>query len=328
MRRLQKLRLRLRSLFARGRVEEDLDEELQFHLERQIERNLQAGMTPEKARQAALRLFGGVEQMKEHCRDARGVAWVETVLQDLRYAVRSMRKSPGFTVVALLTLALGIGATTTIFSAINAVMLRPLPYPEPDRLVVLWGTNRQQLDSLFKPVADSLPWNKRMVLSQVAERWRASSRSFSHIGWYGFRALNWTGNGEAERILATLVSADFFPCLGVAPALGRGFLGSEMTPGNDRVIILSDGLWRRRFAGDPRIIGKTVILDGEPNTVIGVLPDGFRAIVPWAGSDGGLWAPISRGYQPGVTWTVTSVVGRLKPGSFQRICAVEALIRR
>ena len=252
--------------------------------------------------------------MKEQCRDKRGVAFVETLFQDLRYALRLLARSPAFTIVAVLTLALGIGATSAIFSVINAVILRPLPYPDPDRLVVMWGTESRPVSSHMEPVADLLQRNKSIVRSNHAERWRELSHSFDSIGWYRGWIFNLSGGGEPERIRSGLISADFFDCLGVAPVLGRNFLESEMTPGKDQVIILSNRIWRRRFTSDPNIISKTISLDGVEHTVIGVMPEGFRNIFPVGSRTSELWAPISRAYRIGRGWTAGYVIGRLKPG--------------
>jgi putative ABC transport system permease protein len=236
------------------------------------------------------------------------------VIGDLRFGLRLLRKSPALTAAAVATLALGIGATSAVFSIINTVMLRPLPYPDPQRLVAMWGTDRRLVSSHLQPVAKQLPRDKRLLISWAPERWRALSQSFEHIGWYRGWMFNLTGAGEPERVESGLVSADFFATLGVQPALGRGFLPSEMTPGDDHVVLLGAGLWRRRFAADPHIAGKTVTIDGVTHTVIGVLPGKFQAMVPYIAPDVDIWAPISREYQAGRRWSIVCAVGRLKPG--------------
>jgi putative ABC transport system permease protein len=202
-------------------------------------------------------------------------------------------------VAALVTIALGIASASATFSVINAVMLRPLPYAAPDRLVVVWRVDSSR---------------QTPVRTDLAEDWRGLSRSFDRIGWYRAWMLNVSGTGEPQRIASAAVSADLFTCLGTAPALGRLFLQNDMYPGSDHVAILSDSLWRRMFASDPRTVGKTVRLDGEPHTVIGVMPTGFQYLLPNSLPDTELWVPISRAYRPRRPWTVATAVGRLKPG--------------
>ena len=235
-------------------------------------------------------------------------------LQDLRFAGRTLLKSRGFTLAALLTLALGIGANSAIFSVINAVMLQPLPYPEPGRLVVMWGTDNRPLDALMQPAAKQLPRNKTLVISSLIERWRELNASFENVAYYRGWIFSLTGAGEPERILAGLVSASFFATLKVAPALGRTFLREEQEPGKDRVVVLGHGLWQRRFAADPGIIGRTITLDGVSHTVLGVLPAGFQVMLPYMGGAVDLWAPISHNFTPKTRWEVCTAIGRLKPG--------------
>ncbi len=196
-------------------------------------------------------------------------------------------------------MALGIASTSAIFSIVNAVVLRPLPYAEPGQLVVLWRV-------------EDTHHEKVIVRTDLAERWRGLSTSFDRIGWYTAWMFSLAGRGEPQRIATALVSADLFGCLRVAPAQGRSFLESDMSPGNNHVTIISDGLWRRVFASDAQIVGKTIRLDGEPHTIIGVMPVGFRMLLPNLLPDTELWLPISRGYRPRRTWLVATVIGRLK----------------
>src|SRR6516165_9315899 len=203
---LKELAHSLGSIFRRSHKEQELSEELQFHLERQIEQNLAAGMPPEEARYAALRLFGGVQQVKEECRDMRRVNYVENFLQDVRYGVRQLRRSPGFAVVAVLTLALGVGANTALFSVVNGVLLNPLPFPDPNQLVAL-HESKPFFEQGAIPYPQFLDWQKQ-------------NRTFSAMAVYRSTGLSLTGLSEAERLNAEFVTSDFFPLLGVKPVIG------------------------------------------------------------------------------------------------------------
>lgn len=213
-----KLSLRFRALFRKGGVEQELDEELRFHLDRQIEENMAAGMSLQEARYAARRTFGGVEQIKEACRDMHGVNFIETLIQDFRYGLRMLWKNPGFALIVVTTLALGIGANTAIFSVVNAVLLRPLSYKDPDRLVMVWENNPQR------------GWARNSVSWLNFRDWREQSQVFEEIvavkGW----SFTLTGQGEPEQVLGPVVSAGLFRLLGVEPVLGRTFLPEEDRP--------------------------------------------------------------------------------------------------
>ena len=186
-------------------------------------------------------------------------------LQDLRYAARALRKSPGFTAIAALTLALGVGATTAIFSVVNAVMLRPLPFTEPDRLVRIWESNVER------------GWPTFAVSHPNFLDWRSQSRAFESLAATNNAGFTWTSNGEAEVVLGLSVTATFLPTLKISPVLGRNFLDDEDRPGgNTRVVLLGDGFWRRAFGADPTVVGRTITLNSQPYTIIGVLPPSFR----------------------------------------------------
>jgi predicted permease len=253
-------RLRLRSLARRTRVEEDLDRELRFHLERQADENLAAGMPPAEARRAAFRKLGGVTQIQEECRDMRRTDYIESFWRDLRYALRSLRKSPGFSVVIVLTLALSIGANSAIFSVIDGVLLRPLPYPEADRIV------RVFFHSANYPRFPLNPFDFR--------DFRGHNRSFQSLAGYTRADLQLSGTGQPERFTGFQVTAGFFQVLGLHPARGHEFTTNAEIPGNDRQAILSDRLWRNRFAADPDIVGRKITLDSQPFTVAGIMPPG------------------------------------------------------
>jgi putative ABC transport system permease protein len=188
-----------------------------------------------------------------------------TFLQDIRYGIRMLAKNPGFTAIAVLTLALGIGANSSIFSIVDAVLLRPLPYPHADRLVVVWEKGD-----------DGLPSNTSYA---TFEDWRARSLSFDELALASYSMGTLTGWGDPEQLPALRVSANFFRTLGVRPALGRDFLAEEDTPATNNVVILTDGLWRRRFSADPNIVGKSITLNGTSYAVVGVLPRDFQPIV-------------------------------------------------
>jgi putative ABC transport system permease protein len=255
---------RFMGLFRKQQLEQEFDDELRAHLEMLTEENLRKGMPPEEARYAALRSFGGIDRTKERYREQRGLPTLESFFQDIRYGLRGLLRNPGFTAVAIVTLALGVGANTAIFTVVNAILLRPLPYRDPSRLVYI---------SEFWPHETPV----RTVPSPDFANWSEHDRLFNGLAAYGGGAeVNLTGMGEPERLLGARVTADFFMLLGVPPFLGRSFLREEDRPGGRKVVLLSYELWQRRFGSDAKVIGSTVQLDGEPYTVVGVTPAGFR----------------------------------------------------
>ena len=228
---------------------------------------------------------------------------METLFQDLKYAVRMLMKRPGFTLVAVLALALGIGANTAIFSVVNSVLLSPLPYSNPDQLVWIWESNRSS-DVLEEPA--SVP----NFLD-----WKAQNRSFQDMTAFANTYATLTGAGEPERFPGAYVSANIFSVLGTPPLLGRDFLPDENTPGKPRVVILSHSLWERRFGADRNLIGQTITLNGNPTTVVGVLPPGFAHPRPGLVSPPEMWMPLHiNPAQDGRRSDFLSVVARLKPG--------------
>ena len=264
--------LRVRSLFRRTDVERELDEEMQFHLDRQTE----AQIAPEDARRAALRAIGGLTQRKEECRDMRRVNFVENVVQDLRYAGRMLRKNPIFSGIAILTLALGIGPTSVIFSVVDTVLLRPLPFRDPDRLVYVWG----------RLTGIGLVRDQNGISPPEYADIRGRSRVFEEVATHDSGNLTLTGEGEPARIETAFVTASFFSLLGVQPAKGRAFTADEDRPGRSDVVLISHGLWQSRFAADPQIVGRRLRLDGVTRTVIGVMPAGFELF-----GHADLWSP-------------------------------------
>ena len=299
--------LRLRSLFRWARADQELDDELRDHLERKTEEYVTKGMVPDEARRRARLDLGGIQQTKEKCRDARRVNWIQDLIQDLGYGLRILRKSPGFTAVAVLTLALGIGPTTAIFSILDAVLLRPLPFKDPSRLVIL----HEGIPKMGYPKMDFSP-------PDLAVFARAQ-KSFGAIGSFQNEHVNISGEGEPERITSARVSASLFPMLGAEPMLGRTFSPEEDAPGHP-FAILSYGLWQRRYGGAPNIVGRTIELDRQPYLVIGVMPREF--VFPLAGpevngSPADLWVPMAVTAKELQEWGgsyFTSVVGRLRPG--------------
>jgi len=250
---LNDLFFRLRSLFRRGEVESELDDELRFHLERQVQRLIDSGLPREEAMRRARLDSGGLEQQKEDCRDSRGTRFLETLLQDLRFAFRMLCKNPSFTVVAGLTLALGIGANTAIFSVIDSVLLSPLPYSEPQQLIAT-----KQNDSL-QNVIDI----------------RRQTHTLSQGGGVNIEALDYTGGTEPVQILAAYVDAGLFETLGVPPMLGRIITPEEDVSGGPRNIVVSYHFWQNFLSSDPHALGKTIPLSGNNYAVIGIMPAGF-----------------------------------------------------
>ncbi|MGB9461652.1 MAG: ABC transporter permease [Candidatus Acidiferrum sp.] len=252
-----------RRIFHKEQSEKHLDAELRFHLEKQIADYVASGVSPEEARRRAQLDFGGLESIKQQTRESRRGNLLETLFQDLRYAARMLRKNPGFSAVAILTLGLGIAASTAIFSVVSAGLLRPLPYRAPSRLV--WA------DEFVPHIND---W---AVPNPEFTNWSTHNRTFEAMAAYdGGSQSNLTGAGEPERIETSGVTANFLGVLGVHPALGRGFLPSEDRPGGPLVALLTDSLWRRKFSTDPGIVGKSIDLDAQTYTVVGVLPASFR----------------------------------------------------
>jgi putative ABC transport system permease protein len=266
-----KLPLRIRSLFDRRKADQELDEELQYHVEQKTQQHITAGLNPQEARRAVLLEMGGLERRKEECRDARQVTWLQDLLQDIHYGLCILRKSPGFTTIAILTLALGIGANTIIFSVVNAVMYRKPPMPEPDRVMVV--SSASAVDSS----------NPDRVFSQLPASgpdyldWRAQTSSFSEMAVADFDSFTISGDAIPERASGARVSPEFFNVLGVAPAFGRAILPGEDQPGHDQEVILSDELWRSKFGGDAHVLGRLIKINGNWCTVIGVMPPSFRA---------------------------------------------------
>jgi predicted permease len=256
---LRRLSVRLKSLFGRGRLEKELDLELQYHLDMLVEQNLKAGMSSLEARRAALRAFGPVAGIKDDVRDTWLSRFLETAAQDIRYGLRNLARNPGFALTVLLTMALGIGANSAIFSVVNGVLLRPLPFKNGDRIVVL---RQGQGDT----VANQMGFSPK----DIADYRRA--RSFSDVVEFHNMFFTLLGRAEPERVSTGVVSANFFDVLGVSPLYGRSFVGADEAHGAPAVLILSYKYWQRSFGADPRIVGQVFRMNDRPHTVIGVLP--------------------------------------------------------
>src|SRR5690348_6698896 len=253
---------RLAGLFDRDRRDSELQAELESHLQMHIDDYVRSGMSPDDARRRALIKLGGVERVTEAYREQRGLPFLETLLQDLRFAFRGMRKNIGFTCVALLTLALGIGANSALFSVVNGVLLNPLPYPDSEQLTILYSSSKN-----FQHGSVSYP---NFV------DWEAQTKSFSSMTAFRDDDWNLTGQSEAERLHGYMVSSSFFPVLSVAPVVGRTISADEDRIGGAPVVMIGHALWQRKFGGSPDVLGKTMILNGVGYAIVGVVPASFR----------------------------------------------------
>jgi putative ABC transport system permease protein len=293
-------------------MEREMDEELRFHMHAYATDLMRRGMAPRDAELQARREFGSVEQMKDSCRDARGVGLLESFLADVWYGLRLLRRSPSFAGLAVLTLALGIGATTAVFSLVNAVLLRDLPYSEPEQLVFLYepipGIPNAPLEAWGPVNGDFFTWQKE-------------SHSFADMAMFTTGGLNASLGDSAFRASGSRVTADFFRVLSVHPVLGRTVDHSDTEPGQGRVVVISNSLWRSRFGGNPHVLGKELLLDAQPYRIVGVMPPGFAfphdtENVDTMGTTTDLWVPwimtpqerASRDDDPG------NAIGRLRPG--------------
>lgn len=287
----------VRAMLGRARMESDMDAELRFHMQAYAEDLQRQGVARDEAMRRAHIEFGGVERLKEECRDARGVSFAETLLQDLRYGARALRKSPGFTAIAVLTLGLGIGANTAIFSVVNAILLHPLAYKDADRLVTI----------LIDPAAP--------VSAANYVDWREQSHSFEGMAAAEYWSPNLTGVDQPENIRGHKITYDLFPLLGSQPLLGRLFTEQDDRAGSEHQVILSYRLWQRRFSQDRNVIGKVIRLNGDAYSIVGVMPRDFQFAPFWA-THAELWVPIAFGDRVhNRAGNSLRVFGRLKPGA-------------
>jgi len=287
----------LRNVFHKGRVERELDAEVGAYVQQLTQEKVAAGMAPDEARRQALVEFGGMEQVKEQVREARAGAMIEQLWQDVRYGLRVLRKSPGFTTVAIVTLALGIGANTAIFSVVHGVLLRPLPYRDPDQLVLLRQSYAQRgLQVMNLSQANFVAYHQQ-------------SRSFDRLAAYRWAGYNVSGGSEATRVQGVQVSVDFFDVFEVTPVLGRTFRPGEDAPGRRQLCILSYGMWQREFGGDHNVLGRSLLLNNVPTEVVGVMPAGFA----FPGSNAQMWIPLDLSGERRSPYFLRGV-GRLKAG--------------
>ncbi|HEV3202159.1 MAG TPA: ABC transporter permease [Bryobacteraceae bacterium] len=300
------LLLRLGSLFRKAKVERDLDRELSFHFDQQVRENLAKGIPPEEARHAAQRSLGGFAQIQEECRDMRRTNQLDTIWNDLRYALRTLRRTPGFTIVIVLTLALSIGANSAIFSVIEGVLLRPLPYAHPDRIVRIFFNS----DSYAK-----FPLNPYDLRD-----FRTRNRTFDSLAGIVRADVQLSGAGEPVMLRAFRVTGGYFRVLGFTPVSGREFTTADEVPAQGRLALLSDRLWRTRFASDRGIVGRTIMLNAQPHTVAGVMPpsvqhpgNDYHALAD--GDTVDLWIPYTYDGDPNQRGShFMEGIGRLKPG--------------
>ena len=330
MERLNRLRARLRALFRRESVWRDIEEELRIHVEMETELNLERGMPPDEARAAALKSFGNLGRKNELGYDIRGGGWAETLWQDLRYGARMLWKKPGFTLIAVLTLALGIGANTAIFALVNAVFWQPLPVAEPARLMSVFGMDEKNRGDLidFSPIS----WPN-------FKDYRDRNDVFTEMIAFQYVGLNFSDGGEPQRIAGVIVTGNYFDLLGVKAEIGRTFLPEEdRMPGTHPVVVFSYGSWQRRFGGDPEIVGRAIKLNGLDYTVVGVAAKGFKGTetigvtdcwVPMMMHDQVFTGPYRDGFNGRRAMTL-NVIGRLKPGvaEQQAETAMRAIGRR
>jgi putative ABC transport system permease protein len=291
----RRLSISIRSLVQRDRYERELDEELQFHLDKQFEQYNAKGYSSEEARYLAIRSLAGIEQRKEECRDVRRVSFFGHAMQDLRYGVRVLRKNPGFALAVVATLALGIGATTAVFSVVYGVVLQPLPYREPKQLVGAWT------------IANSIRFPAASVANYLD--WRAENTVFEDIGIIKLVSnFNITGDGEPERVLGGRSTPSIFRVLAVQPMLGRVFTDTD-GQAEDKVV-LSHALWKRRYGSDRQILGKKILLNGAPYTVLGVMPSEFQ----YPNREFALWTPLVLNPEEARVTFDYACIARLKRG--------------
>jgi len=303
MRLLERFRIAARTFFQRQRANAELNDELRFHLDQQIAEFRNRGMSEAEARQAALRLFGNPMALHEQARATWSGQWLDAMGRDLRYGVRRLRRSPTFTLTAILVLALGIGANVALFTVVNCVLLRPLAVAHPDRLVRIY-----EADSRGR-------FQDSIVAPGSFERWQQQSRSFLHMAMMKATTYDLAGGGQMPEIVqAEQASWQALPMLGVRPMLGRTFQQADDSARADAVVVLSWGLWKRRYGGDPSIVGRTVLVDRRPYVVIGVLPSWFR----YPDARPRIWLSLAHEHSPEFMHSVQAhnfdVVGELRSG--------------
>ncbi|MGA9720231.1 MAG: ABC transporter permease [Acidobacteriaceae bacterium] len=315
MRLLDRLRMMSRTLFRRNAAGAALEDELRFHLDQQIAEYRAAGMSEVEARRAALRLFGNPSVVREHARATWSWQWLESLVRETRQGARRLLRAPSFSLTAIAVLALGIGANVALFSVVNAVLLKPLPVAHPDRLVRIYEADSQGR------------FQDNVVAGGCFARWQQQARSFVRMSLMQATTYNLAGNGQMPEVVeAEQASWSTLPMLGVHPVLGRLFRSQDDRPQANATIVMSWGLWKRRYGGDPSIIGRTILVDLKPYTVLGVLPSWFR--YPNARTQ--LWVPVYHERSPEMMQSFDShnfdVVGELRPGASREQAAAELRI--
>jgi putative ABC transport system permease protein len=302
---LSGLRARLRALFRRDAADRELNDEIRFHIELETEKNVRLGLAPDEARRVAVSHFGGVQRVREEHRDVRRLQWLEDFVGDARFALRALARTPGLAGAAIVTLALGIGANVAIFSAVNAVVLQPLPFPAPDRLVMITEENPEKR------------WHLNIAAPANYLDWRAGVADFTDVmGYYdGTGQTTLTGRGDPRLLTLSVTTGSFFNVLGVRAAIGRTFTDEETWKSGAHVAVISDRAWREQFGADPSIVGQTVTLNATQVQVIGVMPPGFsypgEQVDVWRSME---WDQKSRGEVWFRRAHSIRVVARLKPG--------------
>lgn len=309
------IRDRLRALRQREDVIKDIDREMRLHLELEVEANIKAGMSPAEARERAQRSFGNVNRAVDAAYDVKGGGFFESLAQDIRFGVRMLAKHKAFTSIAIVTLALGIGANTAIFSVVNELLLQPLPYRDAERIVMLWEVT---------------PAGRHQNTTSRANfrAWRDQSTSYEYIAAFTDQRVNLTGDGEPEELSMQLATADFFKVVGVDPLLGRTLLPEDAEPGKPPVAVLGYGLWQRRFGGQAALLGQTITLNNSKFTVVGVMPPRFEFHIKQRSGTGRpaeLWSVLPMPNTPGANQRgrFLSTVARLKPGVTPEFAATE-----
>jgi predicted permease len=306
--------IKAQTLFGRRRAGAQLEDELRFHFERQVAENLAAGMSPEEARYAAMRAFGNPALVRDQARATWTWTWLESLLHDVCYSIRTLRRTPGFAAIAILVIALGIGANVALFTVVRNVLLKPLPYHDPDRLVSIYEHDT---------VGNHPDWSFYLPVDAGSmKEWQQAAQGLAEMAflspWQSYN-LSAEGGKLPEEIDASWCSSNFFPTLGVQPILGRNFSADDDRPGASATVLLSYPFWKRRYSGDPAIVDKTIWLDARPYTVIGVLPESFSFLSKMVGSPVQVWTPLNHEAPPSLLKTYEDheflVTARLINGS-------------
>jgi putative ABC transport system permease protein len=296
---MRPLRHLLATIFRRSDMERDLAEELRFHIQSRAEDLMRSGHSTEQAARQARMEFGAVEAYKESCREASGLAWFDELRGNLRFTLRTLRNNPGFTLAAVLSLALGIGVNTSAFTSVDAMVLHPFPFPHLERVMTVWGTDLK------------LNYPRSRAAAGGFFDWKRNSHAFEYLSAYRGWNATLTGVDEPRRLDAAQVSADFFETFGMHPRLGRSFSEADSEPGRDGVAIVSDAFWKSQLASAPDPLGRSISLDTRTYTVIGVMPEEFDFQL---GTE--LWTPLALTPQEKSNRERTDlwVYGRLRPG--------------